>query len=211
MVMSRVLAAVRGVHAFPVRSAGAEPAPEIDLAPTGVVGDRCYVVLGADGSALGIGQAPHLRDVVARLGPGGVVLDVPDAAPALTGPAADAALSAWLGRAVRVVAAPQAEQLDAPVHLVSVQALDAAARGEHDAADCVCSLSAPRANLVLDLTDGTTREETWSGRSRGDRGARHQQASGSLPGCVRRGTAPRSGPSRRHGGRGRGRPGEQTG
>jgi MOSC domain-containing protein YiiM len=52
--------------------------------------------------------------------------------------------------------------LDAPVHLVSRQALDAAARGEHDAADCACSLEEPRANLVLDLPD--LREEKLLGR-----------------------------------------------
>jgi hypothetical protein len=48
------------------------------------------------------------------------------------------------------------------VHLVSRQALDAAARGEHDAADCACSLEDPRANLVLDLV--ALREEQLIGR-----------------------------------------------
>jgi uncharacterized protein YcbX len=57
---------------------------------------------------------------------------------------------------------PPARTLDAPVHLVTQQALDAAARGEHDAADCACSLSEPRANLVVEAT--ADREEAWIGR-----------------------------------------------
>jgi uncharacterized protein YcbX len=63
---------------------------------------------------------------------------------------------------VRVVPVPAGSTLDAPVHLVTRQALDAAARGEHDAADCACSLSEPRANLVVDAGGG--REEDWIGR-----------------------------------------------
>jgi hypothetical protein len=63
---------------------------------------------------------------------------------------------------VRVAPVPSARTLDAPVHLVTRQALDAAARGEHDAADCACSLSEPRANLVVDAPG--EREEAWIGR-----------------------------------------------
>ena len=50
-------------------------------------------------------------------------------------------------RPVRLARVAAGSTLDAPVHLVSRQALDAA-RGEHDAADCACSLEEPRANLV---------------------------------------------------------------
>jgi uncharacterized protein YcbX len=44
--------------------------------------------------------------------------------------------------------------------------LDAAARGEHAAAQCACSLTEPRANLVVDTAAGA-REEQWIGRRLG--------------------------------------------
>jgi hypothetical protein len=63
----------------------------------------------------------------------------------------DARLSDLVGRPVRLAAVDPAGQLDAPVHLVSRQAVDAALRGEHDVADCACSLEEPRANIEIDL------------------------------------------------------------
>jgi uncharacterized protein YcbX len=93
------------------------------------------------------------------------VLTVPTAATGVRGEAAEAALTAFLGRPVHVTPAAPARTLDAPVHLVTRQALDAAARGEHDAADCACSLSEPRANLVVDAPG--EREEEWVGRRLG--------------------------------------------
>jgi MOSC domain-containing protein len=157
-VVGRVVAA----QAFPLKGAGALPADSIELDADGVVGDRRHAVVTDTGNLLTADDEPRLRDVLAASADGGPpLLTVPTAAGDVRGEAADAALTAFLGRPVRVAAAAPARTLDAPVHLVTRQALDAAARGEHDAADCACSLSEPRANLVVDATDG--REEGWIG------------------------------------------------
>ena len=53
------------------------------------------------------------------------------------------------------------------MHIVSVQALEAAERGEHEVADCACSLEEPRSNFVVDVRDAegvAGREEDWIGR-----------------------------------------------
>jgi hypothetical protein len=135
------------------------PTGTVSVDADGVVGDRRHAVVTDAGEVLTADAAPRLREVLAA--PAG------DGMPRLTVPGqdeadADAALSAFLGRPVRVAAVPPARTLDAPVHLVTRQALDAAARGEHDAADCACSLSEPRANLVLDAPG--EREEGWVGK-----------------------------------------------
>jgi len=69
----------------------------------------------------------------------------------LLGPAADIALPALLGRPVRIVSVAPGSHLEAPVHLVSRQALDGAREGEHAVGECACSLEQPRANLFVDL------------------------------------------------------------
>ena len=155
----RVVGRVVGTQAFPVKGAGAAPVDAVTLDADGVVGDRRHAVLTDAGDVLTADDAPHLREVLAAA--------AADGPPRLTVPGGpgrdpDDALSAFLGRSVRVAPAPPARTLDAPVHLVTRQALDAAARGEHDAADCACSLSEPRANLVVDAPG--EREEAWIGR-----------------------------------------------
>jgi uncharacterized protein YcbX len=150
-------------QAFPVKGAGALPADGIRLDADGVVGDRRHAVVTDAGDLLTADAEPRLRDVLAAPADGGPpLLTVPTGLDGVRGPAADAALSAFLGHPVRVAPVPPARTLDAPVHLVTQQALDAAARGEHDAADCACSLSEPRANLVVEAT--ADREEAWIGR-----------------------------------------------
>ena len=150
-------------QAFPVKGAGARPAESIRLDADGVVGDRRSAVLTDAGDLLTADTEPRLRDVLAiPADDGDPLLTVPAGAVGVRGEAADAALTAFLGRPVHVAPAAPARTLDAPVHLVTRQALDAAARGEHDAADCACSLSEPRANLVLDLPG--LREEHLLGR-----------------------------------------------
>jgi uncharacterized protein len=159
----RVVGRVVVTQAFPLKGAGALPADSIRLDGDGVVGDRRHAVVTGAGNLLTAEDEPRLRDVLATpTDAGPPLLTVPTAAPGVQGEAADAVLTAYLGRAVHVAPAAPARTLDAPVHLVTRQALDAAARGEHDAADCACSLSEPRANLVIDATDG--REEGWIGR-----------------------------------------------
>ena len=150
-------------QAFPVKGAAAHPAESIRLDADGVVGDRRSAVLTDTGDLLTADTEPRLRDVLATAADDGEpLLTVPAVAVGVRGVAADAALTAFLGRPVHLAPAAPARTLDAPVHLVTRQALDAAARGEHDAADCACSLSEPRANLVIDAGDG--REESWIGR-----------------------------------------------
>ena len=142
-------------QAFPVKGAGALPADSIRLDAAGVVGDRRHAVVTDAGDLLTADTEPRLREVRAVPADGGApLLTVPAVAAGVRGKAADAALTAFLGRPVHVAPAAPARTLDAPVHLVTRQALDAAARGEHYAADCACSLSEPRANLVVDGVDG---------------------------------------------------------
>ena len=141
------------VQVYPLKSATAPPAGAVALDRNGAVGDRWFLVTDLAGEPVTAQDAPELREVVALLAmDGGLVLHVPGAPATVRGDRADEALSELLGRQVRIVpAARSASRLDAPVHLVSVQALDAAQRGEHGAADCACSLEEPRANLLVDL------------------------------------------------------------
>jgi uncharacterized protein YcbX len=149
-------------QAFPVKGAGAVRAESIRLDADGVVGDRRHAVVTDAGDLLTADTEPRLRDVLAAPADAGPpLLTVPGGAGGVRGEAADDELSAFLGRSVHLAPVPPARTLDAPVHLVTRQALDAATRGEHDAADCACSLSEPRANLVVDAGDG--REEGWIG------------------------------------------------
>jgi uncharacterized protein len=153
---------VETVHAFPVKSLQALPSRSVRLERAGVVGDRRYAVV-AGSEVITADMAPRLREVVAHLGPDGApTLTLPGGVGGVQGPGADEALTALLGRPVRVAPVPPGSVLDAPVHLVTRQALDAAARGQHAAADCACSLTEPRANLVVDVVAG--REEQWVGR-----------------------------------------------
>ncbi len=159
------LGRVEAVQAFPVKSLQAGPVPAIDLDDAGVVGDRRWAVVTADDdrTVLTADAAPRLRELIAVPGPGGTpLITVPGGAADAVGADADRALAEALGRPVRLARVAAGSTLDAPVHLVSRQALDAAARGEHDAADCACSLEEPRANLVLDVPG--LREEDWIGR-----------------------------------------------
>jgi uncharacterized protein len=159
----RVVGRVVVTQAFPLKGAGALPGDSIRVDADGVVGDRRHAVLSDAGNLLTADDEPRLRAVLAAPADGGPpLLTVPTVAGDVRGRAADEALTAFLGRPVHVAPVAPARTLDAPIHLVTRQALDAAARGEHDAADCACSLSEPRANLVVDAAAG--REEGWVGR-----------------------------------------------
>jgi uncharacterized protein len=162
-VSGTVVGRVVVTQAFPVKGTGTAPTDSVTLDADGVVGDRRHAVVTDAGDILTAEEAPALREVrAAPADDGAPLLVVPTAAGGVRGPAADDALTGFLGRPVRVAPVPPARTLDAPVHLVTTQALDAAARGEHDAADCACSLSEPRANLVVDAPG--EREEGWIGR-----------------------------------------------
>ncbi|MFN0282448.1 MAG: MOSC N-terminal beta barrel domain-containing protein [Kineosporiaceae bacterium] len=164
-----VAALVRAVRVFPVKGMDAAAARTVRLDERGVVGDRRHAVLDDVGTLLTADREPRLREVSAWLDTDGAPrLDIPGAVHGLTLEAAGAALSDYLGSWVQVVAVDPARTLDAPVHIVSVQSLEAAERGEHEVADCACSLEEPRSNFVVDVqqhTDGSlAREERWIGR-----------------------------------------------
>jgi hypothetical protein len=158
----QVVGRVVVTQAYPVKGAGGSPVDRVVLDADGVVGDRRHAVLTDDGTLLTAEAAPALRRVTAAHVDGEPLLTVPGTAGDVRGVEADAVLSTLLGRTVRLAPVDPARTLDAPVHLVTRQGLDAAARGEHDAADCACSLAEPRANLVVDAAGG--REEDWIGR-----------------------------------------------
>ena len=98
-----------------------------------------------------------------------------------------AALTAALGRAVRLVPTPEERAGVAPVHLVSRQAIDRAAAGDVPEG---CSADDPRANLLLSL-DGDD-ERTWVGRTsaRRRRRPRGDADAEALPRRLRRGATP---------------------
>jgi uncharacterized protein len=162
---SAPLGRVEAVQAFPVKSLQSRPVRVIELDEAGVVGDRRWAVVTDDG-VLTADAVPRLRELVAVPGSDGAPeVTVPAdlaAVAGVSGSDAGEALAAVLGRQARLEPVAAGSALDAPVHLVSRQALDAAAGGEHDAADCACSLEEPRANLVLDLPG--LREEELVGR-----------------------------------------------
>ncbi|MCD0442340.1 MOSC domain-containing protein [Glycomyces sp. A-F 0318] len=106
--MNRVL----GLRRYPLKSAAAEHPAEAVLGRHGLDGDRTWVCLDADGT-IGSAKQPRLwgrlLDVAVEYEPaqGGsgerTTLTVPGGAPAEAGtPEADAAVSDWLGRPVRV-------------------------------------------------------------------------------------------------------------
>jgi uncharacterized protein YcbX len=140
--VSEVVGTVAAVRVYPVRSTAGQDRPSADITPTGLAGDRAWVVVGEDGAPLRGKDAPGLAGV------------------ATTGlPAVDAGLvAAALGRPVVLAPAQQGPGV-APVHLVSRSAVARAAAGEVPEG---CSADDPRANLLLEI-DGD--ERTWVGRT----------------------------------------------
>lgn len=136
-----VVGRVGRIWVYPVKSLAGTAASTVRIEPGGLVGDRAHVVVDDAG-----------RPLRAK--------DVPALATVSSADADDAALSAALGRTVRLEPAGVAASA-APVHLVSQQAIDRAVLG--DVPDG-CSAEDPRANLLLDLDDGAD-ERAWVGRS----------------------------------------------
>jgi uncharacterized protein len=109
---------VIGIRRHPLKSAAAELVTEAFIGKHGLDGDRTWTCLDADGT-IGSAKQPRLwgtlLDVKAFFQPaqgdtpGTVHIEAPGAAPALAGTAeADKAVSAWLGRPVRLTrSAPQ--------------------------------------------------------------------------------------------------------
>jgi uncharacterized protein YcbX len=135
---------VAAVTVYPVRSLAGAAVDRVAIGPSGLAGDRSWTVVGTDDRAIRAKDAPAMRDV-----------------PGTGDPDADAAaLTALLGRPVRLVPAASGEEV-APVHLVSRRAMTRAAEGEVPEG---CSAEDPRANLVLAL-DEEHDERAWVGRS----------------------------------------------
>jgi len=138
---------VARIWIYPVKSLGGTTHDRVLLGPAGPEGDRAWTVVDAT------------SDDIVR----------PKHAPAMAGvqptgdPDADArAVSAAIGRAVRLRRNPDGSGADvAAVHLVSRQAIDRAGAGDVPEG---CSADDPRANVLLDLTEGED-ERTWVGRS----------------------------------------------
>lgn len=112
--MSRVL----GLRRYPLKSAAAEHPAEAVLGKHGLDGDRTWVCVDADGT-IGSAKQPRLwarlLDVAVAYEParggsdGRTTVTVPGGAPVEAGtPEADAAVSDWLGRPIRITrTAPQ--------------------------------------------------------------------------------------------------------
>ena len=137
-----VIGRVEQIWIYPVRSLAGRPVSAADVAADGLAGDRAWTVLGGDGRVVRTRDVPAMANVP---GTGNADADA-------------AALSAAVGRPVRLVPSPADGAGVAPVHLVSRGAIERAAGGEVPTG---CSADDPRANLVLTL-DGDERQ--WVGR-----------------------------------------------
>lgn len=135
---------VEQIWLYPVRSLAGTAVPAVRLLPTGLAGDRSRTVVDADDAILRPRDAPEMRHLT----------------PTGDRDADAAALTAVLGRPVRLVDTPPEPAGVAPVHLVSRGAVVRAAVG--DVPDG-CSADDPRANLLLSL-GGDDDERSWTGR-----------------------------------------------
>ena len=157
-----VLGRVGEIWVFPVKSMSGATVDSAEVDAGGLVGDRSWAVVDDTGTTVTAKEEPRLREVRAGLVDGEVVLDVPGVEPGLAGDAAAAALSSWLGRPLSLTHRGGTGFLDsAPVHVVSRTSIsDATHADECDA----CDISAPRANLVLDLEPSAIGgERAWVG------------------------------------------------
>jgi uncharacterized protein YcbX len=128
---------------YPVKSLAGTSVDTAAVDPSGLRGDRAWVVVDEHGALVRAKDAPAMAAVAAS-----------------GDPAVDAdALTAVLGRGVRLEPG-RAAQGSAPVHLVSRQAIDRAAAGEVPEG---CAADDPRANLLVHL-DAAGDERGWVGR-----------------------------------------------
>lgn len=145
---------------FPVKSMAGASVETAPVETGGLLGDRSWAVIDEDGRTVTAADEPRLREVTTRLLDGELRLDVPGAQPGLAADAAAEALSSWLGRTVRLAHREGAGFVDvAPVHVVSRGSIVDAA--EHAETCDACDITAPRANLVLTLDQGSERD--WVG------------------------------------------------
>jgi hypothetical protein len=97
---------------YPVKSLLGERLPALSLAADGVAGDRMWGIEDCSNGRILTGRRePRLLFAASRVGPDGLpVITLPEAREIHgLGPATDAALSAWLGKAVRLVSAAESQ------------------------------------------------------------------------------------------------------
>lgn len=151
---------VAGLARYPVKSLQGEDLDELRLEARGAVDDRRWALREPDGR-LGSGKSTRrframarLLDLGARLVPGGVEVRLADGRRLTAGAELDAALTAHVGRPVRLAEEDDVPHHDdGPLHLVG-----AASARALDADPAVC-----RANLVLATSEAFV-EEGWVGR-----------------------------------------------
>ncbi|MDQ1669222.1 MAG: uncharacterized protein QOE40_1283 [Actinomycetota bacterium] len=156
-----VVARVQQLWIFPVKSMRGARVDTAQVVAGGLRGDRSWAVVDDSGTTVTAAEEPRLRQVATRIVDGLVLVDVPGAAPGLRPEAAAGALSAWLGRPVRLAHREGTGFVDvAPVHVVSTFSMADAAHAEKCDA---CDVREPRANLVLELAPGGGAEREWLG------------------------------------------------
>lgn len=104
---------LRSIWRYPVKSLQGEQLDEADIEPTGLVGDRKWGIADRDtGTVLTGRREPRLLAAAAALdGAAHPVITLPDGMTLRdVGAQTDEALSAWLGRPVRLVAAHDAQR-----------------------------------------------------------------------------------------------------
>jgi len=178
------------VRWYPVKSMQGEDLPEATFAMAGIPGDRRWGVLDlASGVVISAKREPSMLEATVKASDGEVVITLPDGS--LTGSAdrnVDAALSEWLGRAVRLVAAEGDERAtyeiggsfeddthpvvhqwqgpagtfhdSRPAHLLSTATLDAI-KAEHPTGRFEVERFRP--NLVVEVDGEGFVEERWIG------------------------------------------------
>lgn len=134
---------VRELWRFPVKSMQGEQLDQVELGPGGMVGDRTWGLVSDAGHLLSAKTVPQLLWASARTEDDGrVVATLPDGTEVALGePGAEAALSGWLDRPVRLVRAEGSHDLayemtfDPPDDDAEQFAIPAPAGRLHDLAD----------------------------------------------------------------------------
>ena len=178
---------VVGLWRYPVKSLRGEALATADVVERGLVADRAWAVLDPDGK-IGSGKSTRrframdgLLGLASVLRDGAPVVRLPDGRELGPGDELDAALSAHVGRPVRL--APEGDVMhhdDGPVHVVTTASLRAVGR----AVGHEVPVERFRPNLLLDVEGSDAEAELgWAGRVLTVGGVRLRVAAG-MPRCV---------------------------
>jgi uncharacterized protein len=162
---------VGGLRTFPVKSLDAPHVARARVLASGLEHDRGWAVVDGEGQVVTAKQVGPLREVLATVPDGDSTpsLELRGTDGRVTGPDAERALTAVVGRSVTLRAAGGEVAFNevAPLHVVSRQSVERAAADEGTTlGDPACSIEQPRANIELDLdADLAADLETgWVGR-----------------------------------------------